>query len=51
VSDEILTADVWYSKECECPYCQDVMETDKESFDIETCLSCNKKFELGEFRL
>jgi len=51
MSEEMRKADVWYTKECACPYCDEVMETDQDSFEIETCMSCGKQFELGEFQL
>jgi len=33
----------------ECPYCDQTQSTYYESGQTDTCLYCNKEFEIGEF--
>jgi len=44
-------AEVWYSKEGECPHCHEVINIEGDMGDEEICNSCGEEFEVGEFIL
>lgn len=51
MSDEIKMAEVWYTKEGECPYCGEIQDINGEMGDIEQCEKCGREFEISEFIL
>lgn len=48
--EEMNIAIAWIAEiKCKCPYCNEEQETISEPGETETCLYCNKEFEIGDF--